>query len=84
MSLVLGLDTGGTFTDAALLDTTSGDVLATAKALTTRADLSVGVGGAIAACLTTGAGRRRASAASACPPPWPQMPWLKGSADGWG
>ena len=49
MSLVLGLDTGGTFTDAALLDTTSGDVLATAKALTTRADLSVGVGGAIAA-----------------------------------
>ena len=51
MSLVLGLDTGGTFTDAALLDTTSGDVLATAKALTTRADLSVGVGGAIAACL---------------------------------
>ena len=51
MSLVLGLDTGGTFTDAALLDTTSGVVLATAKALTTRADLSVGVGGAIAACL---------------------------------
>ena len=47
MSLVLGLDTGGTFTDAALLDRESRTVLATAKALTTRADLSVGVGKAI-------------------------------------
>ena len=36
MSLVLGLDTGGTFTDAALLDKQSRTVLATAKALTTR------------------------------------------------
>ena len=56
MSLVLGLDTGGTFTDAALLDTASGTVLATAKALTTRADLSIGVGGAIAACLESWGG----------------------------
>ena len=47
MSLVLGLDTGGTFTDAALLDKQSRTVLATAKALTTQADLSVGVGKAI-------------------------------------
>ena len=47
MTLVLGLDTGGTFTDAALLDRKSRTVLATAKALTTRADLSVGVGKAI-------------------------------------
>ena len=59
MSLVLGLDTGGTFTDAALLDTASGDVLATAKALTTRADLSIGVGGAIAACLENWGGPRK-------------------------
>ena len=58
MTLVLGLDTGGTFTDAALLDTASGTVLATAKALTTRADLSIGVGGAIAACLEAWGGPR--------------------------
>ncbi|MEC7705350.1 MAG: hydantoinase/oxoprolinase N-terminal domain-containing protein, partial [Pseudomonadota bacterium] len=51
MSLVLGLDTGGTFTDAALLDKQNRIVLATAKALTTRADLSVGVGKAIEAVL---------------------------------
>ena len=51
MSLVLGLDTGGTFTDAALLDKQSRTVLATAKALTTQADLSVGVGKAIEAVL---------------------------------
>lgn len=51
MSLILGLDTGGTFTDAALVDRQSRSVLATAKALTTRADLSVGVGKAIEAVL---------------------------------
>ena len=51
MSLVLGLDTGGTFTDAALLDKQSRTVLAKAKALTTRADLSVGIGKAIEAVL---------------------------------
>jgi len=47
MTLVIGLDTGGTYTDAALLDTARGAVCATGKALTTRDDLSVGVGGAI-------------------------------------
>ena len=47
MPLVIGLDTGGTYTDAALLDTDQGIVLATAKALTTRDDLSVGLGAAI-------------------------------------
>lgn len=51
MSLVLGLDTGGTFTDAALLDKQGRTVLATAKALTTRADLSIGVSKAIEAVL---------------------------------
>ena len=45
MTLVIGLDTGGTYTDAALVDTADGRVLATGKALTTRDDLSVGVGG---------------------------------------
>ena len=53
MPLVIGLDTGGTFTDAALLDTDRGTVLATAKSLTTRADLSIGLGKAIATILTS-------------------------------
>ena len=46
----LGFDTGGTFTDAAILD---GDrrVVATAKSLTTHWDLSVGIAGAIRAVL---------------------------------
>ena len=51
MSLVIGLDTGGTYTDAALLDVDRGVVVATSKALTTRDDLSVGLGGAIAKVL---------------------------------
>ncbi|RED11075.1 hydantoinase/oxoprolinase N-terminal domain-containing protein [Pontivivens insulae] len=56
MTLLLGLDTGGTYTDAALIDDTRlGDgaaaVVATAKALTTRQDLSIGIGNAISAVL---------------------------------
>ena len=47
MTRVIGLDTGGTYTDAALVDTDAGRVVATGKALTTRDDLSIGVGGAI-------------------------------------
>ena len=44
----LGFDTGGTFTDAAILD---GErrVVATAKSLTTHWDLSIGIAGAIRA-----------------------------------
>ena len=53
MTLVIGLDTGGTFTDAALLDTETGTVLGTGKSLTTRQDLSLGVGGAIDRVLET-------------------------------
>jgi hypothetical protein len=48
--LWLGLDTGGTYTDAVLLEA-GGRVLVSAKALTTREDLSVGLGGAIRAIL---------------------------------
>ena len=59
MSLVIGLDTGGTYTDAALLDTADGRVLATGKALTTREDLSIGLGGAIAKVLDTYTAQRR-------------------------
>jgi len=46
MALLLGVDTGGTYTDAVLLDENE-RVLAGAKALTTRHDLSVGIGEAI-------------------------------------
>jgi N-methylhydantoinase A/oxoprolinase/acetone carboxylase beta subunit len=48
MTVALGIDTGGTYTDAVLVDHTSGDVLASAKALTTRHDLSIGIGEAVA------------------------------------
>ena len=47
MSLVIGLDTGGTYTDAALLDVDRDVVCATGKALTTRDNLSIGLGTAI-------------------------------------
>ena len=51
MTLVIGLDTGGTYTDAALIDVSERRVLATGKSLTTVDDLSVGVGEAIAKIL---------------------------------
>ncbi|HFD38903.1 MAG TPA: hydantoinase/oxoprolinase family protein [Anaerolineae bacterium] len=47
MNIALGIDTGGTYTDAALVDQSSGQVLCAAKALTTRRDLSIGIGGAV-------------------------------------
>ncbi|HWQ40734.1 MAG TPA: hydantoinase/oxoprolinase family protein [Desulfosporosinus sp.] len=43
MSLVLGIDTGGTFTDGVLLDLETKEVRAKAKAFTTRDDLSIGI-----------------------------------------
>jgi N-methylhydantoinase A/oxoprolinase/acetone carboxylase beta subunit len=46
MSLRLGIDTGGTFTDAVLLDPED-RVVAAAKALTTRHDLALGIGEAV-------------------------------------
>jgi len=39
----LGFDTGGTYTDAVLVDLDSGKVVSKAKALTTRDDLSIGI-----------------------------------------
>lgn len=50
MSLLLGVDTGGTYTDAVLL---RGDdtVVASSKALTTRHDLAVGIRSAVQAVL---------------------------------
>ncbi len=52
--LFLGIDTGGTYTDAVLWSEAggaNGKVLAKAKALTTRHDLAVGISGAVDAVL---------------------------------
>ena len=46
MSILLGIDTGGTYTDAVLLDDERG-VISAAKALTTKYDLSVGIQNAV-------------------------------------
>lgn len=48
---LIGVDTGGTFTDAAVIDGSTHRVLATAKAVTTKGDLAVGVIEAVAAAL---------------------------------
>ncbi len=50
MSILLGIDTGGTYTDAVLMDDEKG-ILATAKALTTKHELSVGIREAVEAVL---------------------------------
>lgn len=47
MAYLLGVDTGGTYTDAVVLDEGADVVVASAKALTSRPDLAVGVGAAI-------------------------------------
>ncbi len=47
--LGLGIDTGGTYTDAAILDMADGKVLSKAKSLTTRGDLTMGISNAISA-----------------------------------
>ena len=51
MPILLGIDTGGTYTDAVLYDEVSGQVVSAAKALTTRHDLAVGIRGAAASVL---------------------------------
>ncbi|WP_299749400.1 hydantoinase/oxoprolinase family protein [uncultured Tateyamaria sp.] len=50
MAILLGVDTGGTYTDAVLMQDEE-RVLARAKSLTTRHDLAVGVGRAVRAVL---------------------------------
>src|SRR5919109_922800 len=52
--LFLGIDTGGTYTDAVLWSEAAG-VAAKAKALTTRHDLAVGISGAVDAVLVKAA-----------------------------
>ncbi len=55
MAKLLGIDTGGTFTDAVLYDGEAG-VLAKAKALTTKHDLAQGIGAAMAKVLPADSG----------------------------
>lgn len=55
MAFLLGVDTGGTYTDAVVLDEATDQVLASAKSLTTRPDLALGVGRAIDAALAEAA-----------------------------
>jgi len=51
MAILLGVDTGGTYTDAVLME---GDenIIASSKALTTKHDLSIGIGEAVQDVLT--------------------------------
>ncbi|WP_157764663.1 hydantoinase/oxoprolinase N-terminal domain-containing protein [Rhodobacter sp. CZR27] len=51
MKRLLGVDTGGTYTDAVIVDPEQDRVVGSAKSLTTRADLSLGIGRAIDAAL---------------------------------
>ncbi|MGD1924136.1 MAG: hydantoinase/oxoprolinase N-terminal domain-containing protein, partial [Paracoccaceae bacterium] len=53
---LLGIDTGGTYTDAVVLDedAVGTGILAKAKALTTKQDLSIGISGAVDAVLAEG------------------------------
>ncbi len=43
----LGIDTGGTYTDAAIVDMATRKVVAKAKSPTTHYDLTIGLGGAV-------------------------------------
>lgn len=52
--MLLGIDTGGTYTDAVLYDEAARTVVASAKAPTTHHDLAIGVCGAIDAVLAAG------------------------------
>ena len=49
MAYGLGIDTGGTYTDAAVYDFDAGDVVATAKSITVKEDLTIGIDGALGA-----------------------------------
>ncbi|AEI95847.1 hydantoinase/oxoprolinase N-terminal domain-containing protein [Roseobacter litoralis] len=54
MPILLGVDTGGTYTDAVLIRDEK-EVIATAKSLTTRHDLAEGIGAAVRAVLRAAA-----------------------------
>ncbi len=62
-SYAIGIDTGGTYTDAVVVDVAGHRILAKAKALTTRGDLAIGVADALDAVLAaTGRGEAIAAA----------------------
>ncbi|MBV5344941.1 MAG: hypothetical protein JZU63_05120, partial [Rhodoferax sp.] len=46
-SYLIGVDTGGTYTDAAIIEAQGHRVVASAKSITTKGDLAIGVSGAI-------------------------------------
>lgn len=48
---LIGVDTGGTYTDAAVIEAEGHKVVASAKSITTKGDLSIGVTGAITAAI---------------------------------
>ena len=52
MTVVLGIDTGGTYTDAVLVNYENGKILSSAKALTTHQDLSLGIHEAVTSVMT--------------------------------
>jgi N-methylhydantoinase A/oxoprolinase/acetone carboxylase beta subunit len=58
---ILGIDTGGTYTDAAVIDAATHRILASAKSITTKGDLSIGVGNAMGAAVGKLEGRVRAA-----------------------
>jgi N-methylhydantoinase A/oxoprolinase/acetone carboxylase beta subunit len=51
VSLSLGVDTGGTYTDAVLVNRTTKEIVSVAKSLTTRKNLFLGIFSAIDSCL---------------------------------
>jgi N-methylhydantoinase A/oxoprolinase/acetone carboxylase beta subunit len=57
----IGIDTGGTYTDAVIIDAKSHEVIATAKALTTRGNLEIGVANALKAVIAESAQRLNSS-----------------------
>jgi N-methylhydantoinase A/oxoprolinase/acetone carboxylase beta subunit len=52
MAIVLGIDTGGTYTDAVLVNYENGKILSSAKSFTTHEDLSVGIHAAVTSVAT--------------------------------
>ena len=48
---LIGVDTGGTYTDAAVIEAKGHKVVASAKSITTKGDLSIGVSGAVTAAI---------------------------------
>jgi N-methylhydantoinase A/oxoprolinase/acetone carboxylase beta subunit len=83
MAVFLGVDTGGTYTDAVIVDGAADRVIGSAKSLTTRGDLALGIGRAVDAALA-GAGVRADQVRwCRCPPRWPPMRWSKGRAGAW-